>query len=73
MKNMLKKITHIIRGWYYSFIGVNYELGQQRLKHCNVCSHHLKLTKNIYVCDLCGCVTSKKVLVPEEKCLEQKW
>ena len=44
---MIKKIKHIIKGWFYGLIGKNYELGQERLIFCNQCPYHKQLTKNI--------------------------
>ena len=67
-RKMIKKIKHIIKGWFYSLIGENYELGQKRLVCCNSCPHHKQLTKSIWICEECGCVTSKKVLVEDERC-----
>ena len=70
---MVKKIKHIIKGWFYSLIGKNYELGQERLNHCKSCQFHKRLTKNIWICEECGCVTSKKVLVEDERCPNGLW
>lgn len=68
IKKFFRKIKHIFLGWFYSFIGRNYELGQERLKFCNNCPYHKQVTKRFWICDVCGCVTSKKVLVENEKC-----
>lgn len=69
----MKKLNHIIAGWYYGFTGKNYELGQSRLKFCKDCEHHKQITKRIWVCQECGCVTSKKTLVKGESCPQGKW
>lgn len=46
-REMIKKIKHIIKGWFYSLIGKNYELGQKRLSYCKSCQLHKQLTKNM--------------------------
>lgn len=70
---MINKIKHIVKGWFYGLIGKNYELGQKRLMFCNQCLYHKRITKNIWICEECGCVTSKKTLVEEESCPQGKW
>lgn len=72
-RSMIKKITHIIKGWFYSLIGKNYELGEKRIIHCNSCHLHRQLTKSLWICEDCGCVTSKKVLVEDERCPIGLW
>lgn len=72
MKKLLNKIKNIVRGWYYDFKGINIELSDTRMEICKVCEFHECLS-NFCICSRCGCPTSKKTKVPEEKCLEGKW
>lgn len=65
---MVKKIKHIIKGWYYRFRGINFELMEQRMKQCRECSEILYLTKNVTECKSCGCFLSAKTRVEDEKC-----
>lgn len=70
---MWKKIKHIIKGWYYSLRGFNYELAEQRMEQCKKCSEILYLTKNVTECNICGCFLDAKTRVEEEKCPLKKW
>lgn len=70
---MIIKIINIIRGWYYDLFKKHNDLYDKRYNICKDCEHHKRITKNIYVCELCGCLTSKKTRVLEEKCLIGKW
>lgn len=70
---MWKKIKHIIKGWYYSLRGFNYELMEQRMEQCKNCSEILYLTKNVTECNICGCFLDAKTRVEEEKCPLKKW
>lgn len=70
---MLKKIKHIIKGWYYRFRGFNWELYEQRMKQCRECSEILYLTKNEMVCSNCWCPLKSKLVVEEERCPNGLW
>jgi rRNA maturation endonuclease Nob1 len=70
---MVKKIENIIKGWYYKFRGINFELMDQRMKQCRECSEILYLTKNVTECNVCGCILSAKARVEDEKCPLNKW
>ena len=52
-RKMVKKIKHIIKGWWYRFRGFNLELYDQRMKQCTECSEIIYLTKNEAVCSNC--------------------
>lgn len=52
-RKMIKKIKHIIKGWWHRFRGFNLELYEQRMKQCTECSEILYLTKNEAVCSNC--------------------
>ena len=38
---MIKKIKHILKGWYYRLRGINLELMEQRMDQCKNCSEIL--------------------------------
>lgn len=40
---------------------------------CNRCNSKTRITKNVYICDLCGCVLDSKTRVKDEKCDLNKW
>lgn len=73
MKKILEKISHIIMGWYYMFIGKNHELLQDRMKICNTCDKKIQITKNTYMCTICGCFLHMKTRVKDEECPLGKW
>jgi hypothetical protein len=73
MIKLFKKIKHIILGWYYNFKGINYELLKTRMEICNKCEYKIRLTKNVEICDKCGCILSAKTRVKDEYCLLKKW
>ena len=50
---MIKKIKHIIKGWWYRLRGLILELYEQRIQQCVVCIEILYLTKNEAVCSNC--------------------
>lgn len=70
---MVKKIVHIIKGWYYKLRGINLELLNYRMQICDECDEMLRLTKNTKVCNHCGCFLDAKNRVIEEKCPLNKW
>lgn len=73
IKMYFGKVVNIITGWYRKLFKKNTELSKKRIEICNKCSHNIKLTKNIHICDLCGCEIVAKSLVESEKCLNDKW
>ena len=70
---IFKKLKNIILGWYYKYKGINYELMKTRMEICNTCEYKIRLTKNVEICDRCGCVLSAKTRVIKESCLLKKW
>lgn len=66
-------IKNILKGWYYSLTKKNMSLKDKRIKICETCEHKKELTKNISICDLCGCFLDSKVRVEDEECLMHKW
>lgn len=69
----ISKIKNIFKGWYYDLFNKNHNLYEDRIKFCNACEYHECLGKNFWICNLCGCPTSKKTRVKEEKCSQNKW
>ena len=72
-RKMVKKIKHIIKGWYYKLRGFNFELMEQRMEQCRECSEILYLTKNITQCNSCGCFLDAKTRVEDERCPNGLW
>lgn len=70
---MFEKIKHIIKGWYYRFRGINYELMLERMKHCDKCTEVIYLTKLEKVCSQCWCPLKSKLVVEKEECPLGKW
>ena len=73
IKMYFGKVINIIIGWYRKIFKKKSELSNKRIQICNKCSHNIRLTKNIHICDLCGCEIVAKSLVKSEKCLNDKW
>lgn len=69
---MIKKLKHIIRGWYYALRGENWELSQQRMEQCRKCKDIVYLTKTVTECSICGCFLDAKTRVKEESCPQGK-
>ena len=72
-RKMIKKISHIIKGWYYKLLGINLELVESRMSCCNECSDVICITKNTKVCKHCGCFLDAKTRIKEEECPLNKW
>lgn len=70
---MITKLKNILKGWYFDLFDKNNYLYNDRIKLCKRCDHHEDLGCNLWVCDICGCITSKKTRVEEEKCPIDKW
>ena len=51
----------------------NKKLSGERMEICNKCNEKTRITKNIYICGLCGCVLDSKTRVKDEKCELNKW
>lgn len=73
MRKLLEKLSHIIIGWYYTFIGKNHQLLQERMKICDPCNKKIRITKNVYICEVCGCLLHAKNRVKDEECPLGKW
>lgn len=73
MKRLLNKIKSIILGTYYNICNKHNVLANERLPICNDCKDKITLTKNIHLCDQCGCVLESKVRVKIETCPLNKW
>ena len=73
MINLFKKIKHIILGLWYNLQGINYDLLEKRMSICNKCEYKLELTKDVDICEKCGCVLRFKTRIKDESCLLKKW
>lgn len=71
----VKKITNIISAWARSINPTEEEkrIAEARLEICTKCEHWSQGV--VDVCDICGCMTSKKVFtkLSEEPCPKNKW
>lgn len=72
MLNVFKKLKNIFIGWFKWFKKEETEQSKKRLSICMNCPDKIKIGKD-WVCSKCYCVCKVKVLVPEERCLENKW
>lgn len=73
MIKLFTKIKHIVLGFWYNLQGINYELMEKRMLICNKCEYKIKLTKNVDICEKCGCVLRYKARIKDEGCLLKKW
>ena len=69
---LLNKIQHIISGWIKWFKKEETEQSKKRLAICMKCPNKIKIGRD-WVCSECYCVCKVKVLVPEERCVLNKW
>lgn len=69
----IKMIKNILIGWFNSIFDRNKKLSEERMEICNKCNEKTRITKNIYICGLCGCVLDSKTRVKDEKCELNKW
>ncbi|MFA5396449.1 MAG: hypothetical protein WC346_10625 [Methanogenium sp.] len=72
------KLEEILRGWgklvKIKFIKNDLsekekEIVAERLKTCNTCPNRTRL----YICKSCGCFLPAKVVLMNQKCIENKW
>ena len=74
---MVKKIWHIIQGFYYKLTNRKEWLARKRLNVCNKCEYKKMFTlanKDIgEICSLCGCFLEMKTRVKDEYCDMNKW
>lgn len=64
----MRKIKHIIIGWFFYLTNRHNELANKRLPICLECEHRIK-----FVCGKCGCALQAKARIKEEECPEDKW
>lgn len=70
---MVIHIKNIIIGWFRKIFKKNNELADKRLKICKNCPHRICLTKNLEICELCGCELDAKSRVEDEICHDGRW
>ena len=69
---MVKKIKHIIIGWFRKLFGIDQDLANIRLAICRQCPSRT-YTSLGYACKECGCILDAKARVEDEKCDMNKW
>lgn len=74
---MVKKVWHILVGFYYKLTNKKKWLARKRLSICNKCSNKKMFTlagKDMgEICSLCGCFLNAKTRVEDEYCDLDKW
>lgn len=73
MKKLINKLKSIVLGTYYNLCNKHNILASERLVVCNNCKERIALTKNIHLCDQCGCILESKARVKIESCPLNKW
>ena len=68
----IKKIWHIIKGWFYKLFKKKQNLADIRLAICNTCEHRTETSLG-YACAQCGCILDAKTRVEDEQCDLDKW
>ena len=68
----IKKIWHIIKGWFYKLFKKKQNLADIRLAICNTCEHRTETSLG-YACAQCGCILDAKARVEDEQCDLDKW
>lgn len=71
-RKMVKKLKHIIIGWWKHIFQPMPIWAKKRLEKCDNCLYQDNiLGQNI--CSKCGCVCRVKVLVEDEICYDGRW
>ena len=70
---MVKKLIHIIKGWYFKLFNKHEKLANTRISICNKCEYKVHIEMLGDICDRCGCVLSAKARVKDEYCELNKW
>ena len=70
---MVKKIIHILQGWYFNMFNKHEQLAKKRIAICKQCKYleHIDIIGD--VCARCGCVLEAKARVKDEYCELSKW
>lgn len=71
---MLNKLKNIFLGNLWSIFHKHEdEEWKRRMEICNTCNNKTNYTKNISVCNSCGCIITSKCKIKSEKCDLNKW
>lgn len=70
---ILKKISNILKGWYFKVFNKNKKLANKRISVCNKCEERMHIDIVGDICSRCGCVLSAKARVEDEECELNKW
>ncbi len=64
----MKKIKHILTGWFLALIFWDSQKAKKRRAICKICPSRV-----MFVCGECGCPIRMKSLVDDEYCDLNKW
>jgi len=64
----MKKIKHILTGWFLVLIFWDSPKAKKRRAICKTCPSRL-----LFICSECGCPLAAKSRVDEEECPLNKW
>ena len=68
MERILRKIGHILTGWFLTLILWDSWWAKERRKICKGCEF-----RKYFVCGECGCVIAAKSRIKDEECPAKKW
>lgn len=69
---IIKKVKHIIIGWFNRIFKRNTYLYNKRIQICNACEHKEKILNEEY-CSICFCPLKSKLVVEDEQCYDNRW
>lgn len=69
---ILKKVWHILKGWYYKLFNKKEDIAESRLAVCKHCDNRVPSALGD-ACALCGCILDAKTRVKDEHCDVDKW
>lgn len=72
-RKMVKKLIHIIKGWYFRLFNKNEQLAIKRIAVCKKCDSCMHTDILGDICAECGCILEAKARVKDEYCELNKW
>jgi len=73
IKRFFNWIGRVYIGWKNVITGKTSEESNRRYSICMNCEDKIQITKNHYICSICGCELMAKTRSPKEKCDMNKW
>lgn len=73
MIKLFNWLKRIYEGWKNVILGINTEEYQKRYDICMACDKKIRLTRNHYICSICGCELKAKSRSKDEVCDLNKW